>query len=236
MRLYVQLGSGRGSTLIEREFSMEWRRRRVSLPPSLNERNERRIFPVKISLFLSSSLTTRDPTFYLPRKIFVVTQTSHGLILLSRWQGCFDPLRRMSPSLLFIPTPFIKFTFSTVSSIPTVSSRPIFINYPSPILDRGWKCSFLSIETIINFQRNLSTFFRSVKKRGEKIKIKRLNTFRIHFYNKRGTFSRQTTKPAEFSNVMVMVKGMKSFWKGIARNKLSPWKEIEFLHGLETNC
>lgn len=171
MRLYVQLGSGRGSTLIEREFSMEWRRRRVSLSLSLNERNERRIFPVKISLSLFvSDEDLRDPTFYLPRKIFVVTQTSHGLILLSRWQGCFDPLRRMSPSLLFIPTPFIKFTFSTVSSIPTVSSRPIFINYPSPILDRGWKCSLLSIETIINFQRNPSTFFRSVKKKGEKNK------------------------------------------------------------------
>lgn len=210
-------------------------KKKTCLPPPLFKWTKRASYISREDFSLSSSLTTRDPTFYLPRKIFVVTQTSHGLILLSRWQGCFDPLRRMSPSLLFIPSPFIKFTFSTVSSIPTVSSRPIFINYPSPILDRGWKCSFLSIETIINFQRNPSTFFRSVKKRGEKIKIKRLNTFRIHFYNKRGTFSRQTTKPAEFSNVMAMVKGMKSFWKGIARNKLSPWKEI-LLHGLETNC
>lgn len=209
-------------------------KKKTCLPPPLFKWTKRASYISREDFSLSLFVSDDERSDILPPTKDIRCHADHGLILLSRWQGCFDPLRRMSPSLLFIPSPFIKFTFSTVSSIPTVSSRPIFINYPSPILDRGWKCSLLSIETIINFQRNPSTFFRSVKKRGGKIKIKRLNTFRIHFYNKRGTFSRQTTKPGEFSNIMVMVKGMKSFWKGIARNKLSPWKEI-LLHGLETN-
>lgn len=116
---------------------------------------------ISLSLSPSSSLTTRDPTFYLARKIFVVTQTSHGLILLSRWQGCFDPLRRMSPSLLFIPAKsfhkahlFNRFEHSNCARTTRVRNKLDQFLLIIPPIGAGnvVPCCFLSIETIINFQ------------------------------------------------------------------------------------